>query len=67
MTAVAMNLDEAIKSHPSLGLTYSYGTAGFRTKADTLDPVLFRVGLMAALRSQYKAGSRLTLLPGRAT
>ncbi|KAJ3212278.1 Phosphoacetylglucosamine Mutase [Clydaea vesicula] len=31
---------------------FTYGTAGFRTLASTLDPVLFRVGLLASLRSK---------------
>ncbi|OXU18825.1 hypothetical protein TSAR_011666 [Trichomalopsis sarcophagae] len=31
-----------------------YGTAGFRTKADILDHVLFRMGLLTVLRSQVK-------------
>ncbi|KAF5355718.1 hypothetical protein D9756_003728 [Leucocoprinus leucothites] len=30
---------------------YQYGTAGFRTLGDRLDSVLFRVGILAALRS----------------
>ncbi|KAK0436652.1 phosphoacetylglucosamine mutase [Desarmillaria tabescens] len=33
-------------------VTYQYGTAGFRTLASVLDPVLFRVGIIAALRSK---------------
>ncbi|RNA33867.1 phosphoacetylglucosamine mutase [Brachionus plicatilis] len=31
--------------------TISYGTAGFRTKADELDWVMYRMGLLACLRS----------------
>ncbi|KAF2357981.1 Alpha-D-phosphohexomutase C-terminal [Trinorchestia longiramus] len=31
---------------------FSYGTAGFRTKADDLETVLFRMGLLAVLRSK---------------
>lgn len=31
---------------------FAYGTAGFRDKADRLDRVLFRMGLLAALRSK---------------
>ncbi|KNC82100.1 phosphoacetylglucosamine mutase [Sphaeroforma arctica JP610] len=37
--------------HPLKDVKFSYGTAGFRTKANTLDPIMYRVGLMAALRS----------------
>ncbi|XP_043261272.1 phosphoacetylglucosamine mutase isoform X2 [Colletes gigas] len=33
-----------------------YGTAGFRTKADILGHVLYRVGLLAVLRSKVKKG-----------
>lgn len=35
------------------GVTFSYGTAGFRTKANILRSTIFRVGLLATLRSQY--------------
>ncbi|KAI4149201.1 MAG: hypothetical protein LQ340_004750 [Diploschistes diacapsis] len=35
---------------------FQYGTAGFRMKADLLDPVVFRVGLLAALRSRRLNG-----------
>ncbi|XP_076754007.1 phosphoglucomutase 3-like protein nst [Xylocopa sonorina] len=31
-----------------------YGTAGFRTKADSLEHVLYRMGLLAVLRSKIK-------------
>lgn len=43
--------------HPvPAGATYSYGTAGFRMHAAALDPVLYRLGLLAALRSKALAG-----------
>eukprot|EP00056_Hartaetosiga_gracilis_P009813 m.142629 g.142629 ORF g.142629 m.142629 type:complete len:265 (+) comp13196_c2_seq12:107-901(+) len=49
--------------HPTLdGVTYKYGTAGFRTKADVLDPVLFRVGLLAALRSLHQNGKAIGVM-----
>ncbi|BFZ53796.1 Phosphoacetylglucosamine Mutase [Savitreella phatthalungensis] len=38
------------------GTTFAYGTAGFRTKASLLDSVVFRVGLLAALRSKKLHG-----------
>ncbi|KAF1842135.1 Phosphoacetylglucosamine mutase [Cucurbitaria berberidis CBS 394.84] len=48
---------EAAQKHPAPeGLVYTYGTAGFRTKADVLDSVLTRVGLIAALRSRALKG-----------
>jgi hypothetical protein len=34
-------------------LTIEYGTAGFRTKADRLDHVMYRMGLLAVLRYRY--------------
>ncbi|KAJ4343666.1 Phosphoacetylglucosamine Mutase [Ascochyta clinopodiicola] len=47
----------AAQKHPAPeGLVYTYGTAGFRTKADVLDSVLTRVGLIAALRSRALKG-----------
>lgn len=55
-----MKLQEGIDKHPSNGMRFTYGTAGFRTKADTLDSVLFRVGLLAALRSQCLQGSKFS-------
>ncbi|KAK0154463.1 Phosphoacetylglucosamine mutase [Merluccius polli] len=39
--------------HPKpVGMVQQYGTAGFRTHADHLDHVMFRMGLLAALRSR---------------
>lgn len=44
---------EASKKHPIVeGHVFKYGTAGFRMKADLLEGVTFRVGLLAALRSR---------------
>ncbi|XP_062503298.1 phosphoacetylglucosamine mutase-like isoform X2 [Corticium candelabrum] len=41
------------RQHPKLeGITYNYGTAGFREKADKLDAVMYRMGLLAVLRSK---------------
>lgn len=34
-----------------------YGTAGFRSKADRLDHVFFRMGILAALRSRVKGAT----------
>ncbi|XP_006817898.1 phosphoacetylglucosamine mutase-like [Saccoglossus kowalevskii] len=34
------------------GRQFTYGTAGFRARADTLDSVLYRMGLLAVLRSK---------------
>lgn len=39
--------------HPKpAGLVLQYGTAGFRTNAKHLDHIMFRMGLLAALRSK---------------
>ncbi|KAM9018753.1 phosphoacetylglucosamine mutase isoform 1-T3 [Ara ararauna] len=53
---------EALKKYSSLhpkpaGLTLQYGTAGFRTKAEQLDHVMFRMGLLAVLRSKAVAAT----------
>ncbi|XP_049956359.1 phosphoacetylglucosamine mutase [Schistocerca serialis cubense] len=37
--------------------TLGYGTAGFRTKAETLDHVMYRMGLLAVLRSKTKGAT----------
>ncbi|KAF2133486.1 Phosphoacetylglucosamine mutase [Dothidotthia symphoricarpi CBS 119687] len=51
------SIAEAARKHPAPeGLVYTYGTAGFRTKANVLDSVLTRVGLIAALRSRALKG-----------
>ncbi|XP_030375424.1 phosphoacetylglucosamine mutase [Scaptodrosophila lebanonensis] len=34
-----------------------YGTAGFRGKAEFLDSVMFRMGVLATLRSRFRGGS----------
>ena len=39
------------------GKTFAYGTAGFRCPADLLDGVIFRMGVLACLRSQHKGGA----------
>ncbi|PSN51164.1 Phosphoacetylglucosamine mutase [Blattella germanica] len=39
-----------------------YGTAGFRTKAESLDHVLYRMGLLAVLRSKSKGGAAIGLM-----
>uniref|UniRef100_A0A8B9L646 Phosphoacetylglucosamine mutase n=1 Tax=Astyanax mexicanus TaxID=7994 RepID=A0A8B9L646_ASTMX len=44
-------LKSALHSKPK-GLTLQYGTAGFRTTAKHLDHVMFRMGLLATLRSK---------------
>ncbi|CAJ1352913.1 unnamed protein product [Effrenium voratum] len=50
--AEAAALAGACYSRPAGAPQLGYGTAGFRTVADVLDPVLYRMGLVAALRSK---------------
>ncbi|GAA5898763.1 phosphoacetylglucosamine mutase PCM1 [Sporobolomyces salmoneus] len=50
-------------AHPKpQGIKYTYGTAGFRTTADVLDSVLYRVGLLAALRSKNLGGKAIGVM-----
>lgn len=50
-------LAEYSSNHPRpANVTFAYGTAGFRMKADVLDSTVFRAGLLAALRSQFLKG-----------
>lgn len=43
-------------------VTYTYGTAGFRMKADLLDYVNYTVGILAALRSKYLGGKTVGVM-----
>ncbi|SPN97137.1 probable phosphoacetylglucosamine mutase [Cephalotrichum gorgonifer] len=56
----------ASKRHPIVplgeGRLYTYGTAGFRMKADLLDGVTFRVGLLAALRSRKMSSKAIGVM-----
>ncbi|KAF5390183.1 hypothetical protein D9757_002983 [Collybiopsis confluens] len=50
-------------AHPKPNsVRFQYGTAGFRTIADTLDSVLFRVGIIAALRSKKLDGKTIGVM-----
>jgi phosphoacetylglucosamine mutase len=60
-------MDAAILSasskHPKpADRTFQYGTAGFRMKANLLDSVVFRVGLIAALRSRKLGGQTIGVM-----
>ncbi|KAI1166915.1 phosphoglucomutase/phosphomannomutase domain-containing protein [Nemania serpens] len=44
------------------GRVYKYGTAGFRMRADLLEGVTFRVGLIAALRSRKLNGQAIGIM-----
>ncbi|TDL28636.1 phosphoacetylglucosamine mutase [Rickenella mellea] len=43
-------------------LQFQYGTAGFRTSASVLDSVLFRVGILAVLRSKKLDGKTIGVM-----
>ncbi|XP_027637814.1 phosphoacetylglucosamine mutase isoform X2 [Falco peregrinus] len=51
MDAEALKKYSALHPKPA-GLTLHYGTAGFRARAEQLDHVMFRMGLLAVLRSK---------------
>lgn len=53
---------EAAKKHPKPDRVFQYGTAGFRMKANLLDSVVFRVGLVAALRSRKLDGQTIGVM-----
>ena len=53
----------ASAKHPIIaGHNYTYGTAGFRMKADLLDGVAFRVGLLSGLRSRKLNGQAIGVM-----
>ena len=53
--------EESSRFIESIPWRFSYGTAGFRDKAERLDRVLFRVGVLAALRSKVVGGIDLQM------
>ncbi|EPQ30761.1 uncharacterized protein PFL1_01662 [Pseudozyma flocculosa PF-1] len=56
-------ITQASDAHPKpQGHKFTYGTAGLRTKADTLDSTCFRVGLIGALRSKKLGGKTIGLM-----
>ncbi|KAL1878528.1 hypothetical protein VTK73DRAFT_7956 [Phialemonium thermophilum] len=56
----------ASQKHPIVrlpeGQVYKYGTAGFRMRADLLEGVTFRVGLLASLRSRKHNGQTIGVM-----
>lgn len=53
----------ASAKHPAVpDHVFTYGTAGFRMKADLLDSVTFRVGLLAGLRSRKFNGQAIGVM-----
>jgi len=56
-------INEASAKHPKPEeQVFQYGTAGFRMKAPLLDSVVFRVGLVAALRSRKLGGQTIGVM-----
>jgi len=56
-------VEVALASHPrKVEGAIAYGTAGFRTKAELLDHVMYRMGLLATLRSWAKAGQTIGVM-----
>lgn len=56
-------INEASAKHPKPeDKVFQYGTAGFRMKAPLLDSVVFRVGLVAALRSRKLGGQTIGVM-----
>jgi len=50
----------ATSSHPrTQDIRINYGTAGFRTKAESLDHVMYRMGILAVLRSRACQGNHI--------
>ncbi|KAJ8324938.1 hypothetical protein O5D80_006459 [Batrachochytrium dendrobatidis] len=48
--------------HPRPDHKYSYGTAGFRMNASLLDSVMYRVGVLASLRSKCLKGKTIGVM-----
>ncbi|EDO42108.1 predicted protein [Nematostella vectensis] len=59
MDSLLENVAEVSKKYPKLDTKFSYGTAGFRTRADTLETVMFRMGMLAVIRSRAKEGQAI--------
>ena len=56
MNSIFEKTAEVSKTYPKPNVKFSYGTAGFRTRAETLESVMFRMGLLSVLRSKAKGG-----------
>ncbi|KAI8583442.1 hypothetical protein K450DRAFT_223710 [Umbelopsis ramanniana AG] len=48
--------------HPTPDVKFAYGTAGFRMQADKLDSIMFKVGIIAALRSLKLNGATIGVM-----
>ncbi|KAF4572960.1 Phosphoacetylglucosamine mutase [Pleurotus pulmonarius] len=57
------SIKELSQKHPKPSdIKFTYGTAGFRTLASVLDSVLFRVGVLAGLRSKKLDGKTIGVM-----
>ncbi|CAH2355553.1 phosphoacetylglucosamine mutase [[Candida] railenensis] len=56
------NLSKEFGQFPRPDVTFTYGTAGFRTKADILDYVNFTVGILASIRSKFLLGKTVGIM-----
>ncbi|KAK9719243.1 hypothetical protein K7432_004906 [Basidiobolus ranarum] len=56
-------IKQASASHPKPeGVTFAYGTAGFRMNAELLDSVIFRAAIIAVLRSKKLDGKTIGIM-----
>ncbi|OBZ79862.1 Phosphoacetylglucosamine mutase [Grifola frondosa] len=64
MSALPVDLIRSLSDqHPKPpSVHFQYGTAGFRTLGSMLDPVMFRVGILAGLRSKKLDGKTIGVM-----
>ena len=56
------NVSEKSSKYPKPEFKFTYGTAGFRLKADLLPSVMYRMGLLAVLRSRALGSKTIGLM-----
>ncbi|CAI5757006.1 unnamed protein product [Candida verbasci] len=59
---MSVQLKEYINNYEKPSVEITYGTAGFRTKANNLNYVNYTVGILAALRSKYLKGKTIGVM-----
>ncbi|KAF7728295.1 Phosphoacetylglucosamine Mutase [Apophysomyces ossiformis] len=62
MTFDYNSIKTSIIPHREENYKYTYGTAGFRTKAHLLDSVMYKVGILATLRSKKLNGATIGVM-----
>lgn len=55
-------IEQANARHAKPGITFTYGTAGFRMLGKDLDSTIFRMGILAGLRSRYLDGKTVGVM-----